>query len=769
MGLFGSKKKIYVSSSVNKIVDDGAPRSTFMQEAIVSSTLLGDPKASVSDSILNAHLQGPRTRLRNMFTWAKANYDYAIPSARIDYNEVIDNDAVAAQILSEVYFDAAGTTISVTETFIDTADEAYYAEHFIFENRPELAGVDWAADFDASSGDIWIQYPNGTEYPLGTPISSEAFTPSGFNSSNRVLVAYYNRTDGSGSHPTRVFIYVIGSGNSALDNYSSTLPVGEPKEFYPVLPIRIDNVSVFDGGSPALTKEDDIRKAYKKAFGGDIDELIGEIDANENVGDIDYAYMVFGCSLNTKSKWEKQYIFDFFRSLADYQGTGSTAYSEYQQANNANGYQEETYRDGSFNINVGAASTATTSQNLQVNTLRLTLPGSSFLGNFDMSITWGDISETRHTGVIEQNAKPGDTILTTGGQYQRRVDQELLNAIRVSTSTVDEIIIKKQISKTEYIELVIKGLEHKNLIYQGKSVDITGAEALLDNEPSGFVIPLHEPTLRAMGIVRATEIARESFILVFNSYQVVKQKWYQTGLFKFILAVVIAIVVAIITVVTAGTGTGPAAAGGAGLLGTAASVGAFLGFQGLLAVAIGAAVNAIAAMIVVQLISVVATQLFGERIGRIIASVAAVAISFGMGPNGFSVSNFSTNIANIGTIDKLAALTSATADIASIIQQGKIEDIQIEIAQLEEDYQDEMDRLKEQWETFGFGTNIFDPLMLTDFSDPLSQMGENFTPMSFLGESTDEFIGRTLMTGSDLIDLSQAMVSDFVDATLTLP
>lgn len=769
MSLFGSKKKIYVSSSVNKIVDDGAPRSTFMQEAIVSSTLLGDPKASVSDSILNAHLQGPRTRLRNMFTWAKANFDYAIPAARIDYNEVIDNTAVAAEILTEVYSDAANTTVDVTETFIDTADEAYYAEQFIFENRPELADVEWAADFDASTGEIWIQYPQGTEYPVGTPISSEAFTPSNFDSSNRVLVAYYNRVEGSTLHPTRVYIYTIGSGNAALDNYSSTLPIGEPKEFYPVLPIRIDNVSVFDNKSPALDKEADIRKAYKKAFGGDIDELISEIDSNENVADIDYAYMVFGCSLNTKSKWEKQYIFDFFRSLANYQGTSSTAYSEYQAANNANGYQEESFRDGSFNINVNALNIAVRSQNLPANTLRLTVPGSAYLGAFDMSITWSDISEARYTGVIEQDAKTGDTILTTGGQYQRRVDQDLLNAIRVSTSTVDEIIIKKQISKTEYIELVIKGLEHKNLIYKGKSVDITGAEALSDNEPSGFVIPLHEPTLRGMGIVRATEIARESFILVFNSYQVVKQKWYQTGLFKFILAIVIAIVVAIITVVTAGTGTGPAAAGGAGLLGTAASVGAFLGFQGLLAVAIGAAVNAIAAMIVVQLVAAVATQLFGERIGQIVAAVTSMAISLGMGPGGFSTANFSTNLANLGSIDKLAAMTSVTADIATIIQQGRIEDIQVEIEELQDEYEDEVKRLQEQWESLGFGNSVFDPLMLTDFSDPLSQMGDSFIAPSFIGETSDQFIGRTLMTGSDLIELSQSMVSDFVDATLTLP
>ena len=757
MSLFGTKKKIYVASSVNKIIDDSIPRASFMQEALVSSILTSNPRDSVSRLVLDAHLKGPRNRLRNAFTWAKTYYDYAMPSARIEYNDAIDNDVVAAEILSDIYDDDPNTSISVSEVFIDTADESYFGEQYVYANRPELANDDWAVDYVPELGQIWVQYPDGTVYPPETNeiLSSEALPGTPLNPGDRILVAYYQRTEGSTTYPSQVFIYPIGSGNAVLDSFSYTVVLGGSKEFYPVIPIRIDNVAVFDEGSPALPKEADIRKAYKKAFGGNIDEFIDEINNNDSIDDIDYAYLVFGCSLNTKSAWEKQYIFSFMQFIGNNQATTPLAFEQYKLDNDA--------------LKDPVTGVSTSSRNVPLNTFRLTMPGSEFVGSYDVTISWANIAQTVHTGTVAPDAKLREVTLEAGASYTTQVNQGFFNGASVRTRTIEDIVLKQQITETEYIQLVVSGLHYKNLIYEGKSVDINAGEALLDDEPSGFVIPLHEPTLKSMGLVRATEISRESYLVVFNSYQVVKQKWYQTGIFKAILTIVVVVVVAIISVLTAGAGTGPAAASGMGLLGTAAGVGAFLGFQGLLAVAIGAAVNAIAAMIVVRLVAAVATELFGEQIGQIIATITAMAISLGAGPGGFSVNNFSTNLANIASIDKIAALTIVTADIFSIVYQNNIEDLQVKMADLKDDYEEELDRLKQQWETFGFGDNVFDPLMLTDYSDPTLQMGHGFVPSGFSGETLDQFIGRTLMSGSDMIELSQSMVSDFVDATLTLP
>ena len=67
---------------------------------------------------------------------------------------------------------------------------------------------------------------------------------------------------------------------------------------------------------------------------------------------------------------------------------------------------------------------------------------------------------------------------------------------------------------------------------------------------------------------------------------------------------------------------------------------------------------------------------------------------------------------------------------------------------------------------------LINPMMLTDFSDPINQwqqMGDQWQRGAFFGESPQDFLDRTLLTGGDLIDLSHSMVTDFVEAALTLP
>lgn len=257
--------------------------------------------------------------------------------------------------------------------------------------------------------------------------------------------------------------------------------------------------------------------------------------------------------------------------------------------------------------------------------------------------------------------------------------------------------------------------------------------------------------------------------MVFNSYQVVKKKWYQSGIFGFVLAVVIAVVVAVVTVTTAGAGTPAAALAGSGILGSAAAVGATLGLSGLLAVAVGAAANAIAAMLVLQAVNVASSELFGKQIGRILTAVTGVILAFGTGPGGFDFGNIQNNIANMAGIDKLAAMTNAATDIVGVIQEAKINDIMEATKEITDEYQEQLTDLNEMMEEFG--DRIIDPLMFTDFTDPLSKtklFGASFVPPPTFMEDPQAFMDRTLMTGSDLIELSNAMVTDFVEATLTL-
>lgn len=782
MGLFSTKKKVYVSSTVYKLNED-SPNKSFIRE-VIASTAISSGNVSFAEAIQESIRFGPRASQRSFFRWAKANFDLAMPRAAIDYNEVLDYSTLAAQIHTDVYSDDLDISIEIYESFIDNADESYYAERWLYENRPELAHLDWAADVDVITNSIMIQYPPGTLY-LGSPIVTDSFSVPGFNSSNNVIVTYYRaRTISTDTYsPAQVYIYKIGDGVTALDNYRIELTDGAAaREFYPFIPLRINNKSVFATGSPAKPHEALITKAWKKALGTDIADAISEIDANPDVGEIDYAYLVFGVSLNTDSKVEQEYLFEFFKGIASSQGPDSGAYGVFEATNDALGYHprydgtnlvlnDSAYVDPEdprflLRVDPGTQSVAPLSTNIH-----LTIPSPDF-GVLDMRISWVDIYEETLTGQLFFGAKTGDTIIKKETAFHQTTQLDFLDGPNMLRSVVSGVVIGKQISPVEYTLVHCRGLQHKNLIYQGKSVDITAEEALSDEDASGFVIPLHEPTLRRLGSIKATGIARESYVIVFNSYKVVKKKWYQTGIFAFVLAIIVVVVVTIITVMTAGAGT-PAAAGAIpGLLGTAASVGAALGFTGMLAIAVGAAANAIAAMIVLQLVNVGGSAVFGEKIGRILTVVAAVMITFGTGPNGFSFENLSQGIgwSNAAALDKLALMTNAASDLIGSIQQEKLADILGKTQNVLEEYKKEMNKLQELMQEL-IGDGILNPRMLTDFTDPLStwtQMGEKWQKAAFFGETPDDFFNRTLLSG-DLIEISHEAIYSFVDAALTLP
>ena len=781
MSLFGSKKKVYVSSTVYKMADDDTNRSSYIQE-IIAANALGTSNVSMGEAIGLGIRNGPRASQKSFFRWAKNNYDFGMARAAINYNEVIDSVAVAARILVEDFASDPNIEVTVNTAFIDNADESYYGERFIYENRPELADSDWAADVDPDTNDIWIQYVPGAEYPTGTPISSEYFSEPGFDSSDTVLVAYYTarNTVTDTSYPVKVFIYKIGDGIAALDDYRVQLDDGTAtREFYPFIPLRINNKSVFEAGSPATGKEDEIREAWKKGLGGDIDDALTEIEANPSLGDIDYAYLVFGVSLNTQSNVEKQYLFEFFRTLAGRQTTTAADFTNYQATNDTLGNQlrelnvdSPLLNNRAFNdpINPGylqGVDVGTQSVAPQITNIHLTLPTPE-LGVLDMKISWSDISETRATGKAFAGAKVGEVEVKEGIAYNERTVLGFINGEFASSNPVTGLTIRKQINSLEYIEIKIQGLMHKNLIYKGKSVDITAREAMADPDESGFIIPLHEPTLKRLGSVISTELARESFILVFNSYQVVKTKWYQKGIFKVLLAIVIAIVVAVVFYYFGPEAAAATAEGGFGLLGGAATVGALLGFTGVLAIAVGAAVNAVAALIVLQVIGSVAGELFGDKIGQIITLIAAVAISLGSGPGGWSTGNMAANIGNMASIDKLLMMTNATTDLVRLYQQSAYQKIMEETQKWSEDSQAKQKELEELMSEFD-GKNVIDPLMLVDFSNPLDNtkiFGENFVMAASARESPETFLSRTLAT--DLSSLSHSMVYRFVDLSLTL-
>ena len=89
--------------------------------------------------------------------------------------------------------------------------------------------------------------------------------------------------------------------------------------------------------------------------------------------------------------------------------------------------------------------------------------------------------------------------------------------------------------------------------------------------------------------------------------------------------------------------------------------------------------------------------------------------------------------------------------------RGSITDMQNDLVKIQEQTNAELKRVREAFfDQFGYGGGQIDPMMFIG-SSPV------------IAESRDTFLARTLMTGSDVADMSHEMLNSYVELTQTLP
>ena len=825
MGIFGSRKKTYVSSVVYNMAGDELKRPNYLKTTVLSSILNGRP--SISDDIVGSYLEGPGMRFRSFYKWAD----------RTDYNDVIG--LVTGTILTgnnldqEVLVDelpvSLGSTANLQTARIGEADYSFWADQWISENFPDRLTSTYTSDLNQETNEITITWvdettdsfmpvnydPQGTYlYAVYTELTGEEVMPveeggveeldpldpwpdtTGWtkiseDTEDDVTTTVWERetymgqapdrdatytlketmtwwenivtgdreyridtqiTYHSARSPMKVFIYKYGDGNSVLD--AMFAPSDALGSFYPFIPFRLDNKFVSETYLPTVYAQ--AKKGYKKATTGKFDEMIENLADNEDLDDIDYAYCVFGVSLNVLENASRKYVYRFFREIMDDFPVSGGGYSAWQAA--------WTAADASMQTWV-AWSTAQSDEDdplfgtpeparlpypeMPSNSIRVS-SGSNPVMNYDMTISWATMTETTGTGLLKPDAKRDELWFTIGAteNYQETIWGEqggVWGAIIGNTISNDSIVLNWQVTPTTWRRLQIRGLKHRNLIYGGKSVDISAKEALEDVDESGFIIPLHDGVYRAMGLKDGTQMTTACSFMVFNCYQVVKKKWYQTGIF----AVITTIVIIIVSIYFP-----PAGGAAGGVLGTNVAVGAALGFTGAVAVIAGAVANAITAMLIVRVITAGATALFGDKWGAIIGAVASV-IALEVGSAMAQGQSFASSFGGMMRADNILKLTNAVGQgYAGYVNAASAEFVQ-QTQQVLEDYKDESRKIAEMWQqNLGSNRGIIDPLEITGV-------------FGVTMESVDSFLQRTLMTGSDVADMSLSMLTNFVDMTLS--
>lgn len=570
---------------------------------------------------------------------------------------------------------------------------------------------DLTASRDWAPGDVAGTIETVTEIGTGnskvTTKTTVITTTDGTTTSVRTII---EDTSFSGS---KTFSHVLGLGLwPTLDTLFANRALLDAG-FFPVIPLRVDNQDLMrDSQKKTLAYKQKIRLG--KLLGADVPTLVGQINDNPNIKDIDHAFLVAGANMNTESQAEMDYLFRFWDMCrTSHQQHGAAEYDTWKGMPAA--------VRGKPNMNV----------------LEIKDP-QSLEKAYKITIEWNSIQKVLTTGEVLPGARIGQMRMVKGTPSTDSFFTKN-NSFNVDNTTVT---IMKQVSETQYEEIRINGAIHKNYVYEGKVVETTAANARTDaDDHGGFLVPIFMPIFSAMTMVKRTQLSRECMYMVFNSYVVTKKKWYQKGIFKLVLAIVL-IVVSVIAPWSAPVTTAVWSATMLGITFTSVIL------YALVKVAVGYVISFIIGKLQGDLV-----KLLGERWGRVFATVAAVVATIYAGGSNLTafVSSGLQSAVNI-----LGAVNQAF----SAYTQGAL----IEKAQ---DFKAFMEGIKEKQKTLDEMTQSF-------FGNPADGLSvESLLQIQQLlrEESPDVFLTRTLLLGSDVANMTLDMVSDMVslDVNTRLP
>jgi hypothetical protein len=680
-----------VASVVYNMAGDAANRQDYLKSLIVKKVFSKGPE-SMGDTISNGLLHGPAMQMRSFYRWASTPSNY--PSIGLPSSDLNRQNQLNAVVNTGV----PGGQRQVTKAYeVGPPAAVWWAKRWILANRSADFLLNWKSAFNADFTSVIITFPDGSPAPL---VETVSVTSPGYDASK--LYISFEYTWSGTSSINRQFIYQMGSGQPGPDSYHTA--EYNAGYFFPSVPVRLSNA--FLGPSTRMYQE--AQEAYERMTGGaSYAELIEKVSDNPSLGDIDYIFVTLGVTLNVRENSPKEYLYRFFVMLMQLQNGGGA---------------------GSYDAWVARGYTSTPA----ITEVKIGGFGSLVFGQYASSMNWRFIDENTGVGLAKPSAKLGEL------WFEKMLP--LWNGYPVL-----RLYWQKTLSSYSYLDLI--SLRHKNHVYgySSESVETTAFQAIDDPEESGFIVPIHYNTWRDMSLVQASRMAASCTFIVFNCIEIYKEQWYETGIFKILLVVVIAVASVVFT-------------GGAGLgiLGAHLALGTALGFTGLTAAIVGAVANALAAMILISLLEPTLQRAFGSM-----APVIGAIIMFAIGAAAGSLTSTGTIVidwSNLLRADNLLAMTQAVgAGITSQVNQDTLK-LQQSGLDYQENAQAEINKIQQAFfKEFGYGAGVIDPMMLVD------------APKGPIAESSSTFLTRTLMTGSEIAEMSRQLLYEFPAYSLKLP
>ena len=686
MGLFSSKKT-YVAAQTMSMIEN-TPDT--VKDSVITSIL---KSRDIGPDIVSNYLNGIYPKALRYYSYGRDKYVHGLPQGTKEYLQV-NNIALGLIIESEVGFPVA----LVTST-LDVCDANFFVIPWLVDNRgydentnivtshPTLPpGESGPVYYDQSTilaeDSVEIQYryqnTNGFDSLLTETVSITGVKPD---------VYFYHVTYTPKGEGSEIYRWWYDTTSGVYPDLDVASPEELDNPYFPVAIVRQFNNDLEEGDA----NFESTRKLLD-IIGIDLEQVVEGIKDNPDEADVDHVYIIMGVDISSDVPSSLLYLHDYFAYLHSLNPTSkdafdaweynSTAYASYANTPPMN---KITIQDGQYHIDLGYLYTT-------------------------QEILTGTLTESAEREV----------------NFNVSIDTE---AWSVNT---DEIILRKRLDEDTYSEVRIYGLMHINHVYGGKTVDTSLANAFerdsSGDQPNGnFVIPLNHNILTSLGLKKGTELMYDAIKIVFNSYQVVKLKWYQTGFFK-VVTIIVAIVITIYTYQ-------PGA-----ITSSVAGAGAVVGLTTL-------------QLVIADIVVAFAIKKTFELVAEILPPEIsfALAIAFAAYAAGSYMGTGSLN----GLPFAAEALMAAN-NLAQAANEVAYEDLNTEITTFLEESEAKLEELSDLWEELEDGVNL----------DPMDIFTEYGQEQYF--EDPSAYFYRTVHAGNPGVSTLDS-INYYVDNKLSLP
>jgi len=563
MGLFSRHKTSVFSATLP--LAEANPNSV---KQVVLSAILNNN--SIADSLSANRLHSIDTTIVNMRKYAKESYVLGLPSTQlyddivifdpVDVEEAISDDTNAAYgVLTDftmvvplelhhitypylstvrglingdditIFPEEWGTPlpeprdgwkIETVVKFIDavlndvgnTINISYGASVNYYRHTSDRVNIGGTGGADSADPAKWVYKTVKHIDPVASYVYEESIaTPLDMCLGYDYCIAQYSiiGVDGLIGETTHFWYYDVST--EKYPKLTIKNDIEEENNLFPVIPIRWDNQD--------LTREEvqetelyQTSKKLLKKISININDLSLALNESPDIEEIDHAYVMFGVNLQTENTASIKYLIAFFDHLAD-----QASISNYNQLINT--INKEFPPQNNFWKIKGIGGTEHTLEEY----------------GLDIDIRFKDV---RSEISIENIGEIGT--VSTEKKYlpYSLSDGSYLMSPKVRNCN-SQLILKLQITDALCKRIIVSGLTHRNYIYKDRVITTDLDDLIDDPENNNFVIPLHYGVSKTLPVFDRQQIYTESIMIVVNSIVRTKLSWYQTGAFKFIVAVII--------------------------------------------------------------------------------------------------------------------------------------------------------------------------------------------------------------------------------------